>query len=136
LAEFWSAWRSESAKGAQFVGFNIFQFDLPFLLRRSWKHRVPVPLGLRRGRYWNDNLGDLRELWQLGDRQARGSLDSIAKHLGVGEKNGDGKDFATLWKEDRANAVAYLRNDLELTAKIAEALGICAPRERVEEANY
>lgn len=129
LADFWNVCRTEIVKGTRFAGFNIFQFDLPFLLRRSWKHRVPVPLGLRRGRYWSDELSDLREIWQLGDRQARGSLDSIAKHLGVGEKDGDGKDFARLWIEDRAKAVAYLRNDLELTSKIAEALGCVSARE-------
>ena len=66
----------------QLVGFNIYPFDLPFLFRRSWKHRVEVPFGIRRGRYWADEMVDLRDGWQLGDRQARGSLDSIAKHLG------------------------------------------------------
>jgi hypothetical protein len=106
------------------IGFNIFNFDLPFLIRRSWKHRVPVPFGLRRGRYWNDRFVDLRECWQLGDRQARGSLDSIARHLGVGAKNGEGKAFAELWQTDRQQAEAYLRNDVELTAKVAHALGI------------
>jgi hypothetical protein len=67
---------------------------------------------------------DLRDGWQLGDRQARGSLDSIAKHLGLGGKNGDGKAFAELWRSDREKAAAYLRNDLELTARIAGALGV------------
>jgi uncharacterized protein YprB with RNaseH-like and TPR domain len=132
LAEFWSVCRAEIVNGTRLVGFNILQFDLPFLLRRSWKHRVPVPLGLRRGRYWSDELSDLRELWQLGDRQARGSLDCIAKHLGVGEKNGDGKEFARLWVEDRTKALGYLRNDLELTGKIAEALGCVSAREPEE----
>jgi uncharacterized protein YprB with RNaseH-like and TPR domain len=126
LAEFWSVLRAEIVRGSNLVGFNTFQFDLPFLLRRSWKHRVPVPLGIRRGRYWSEHLGDLREIWQLGDRMAKGSLDSIAKHLGVGEKTGDGKDFARLWREERPRAVSYLRNDLELTAKIAETLGMVA----------
>ena len=106
------------------IGFNIFNFDLPFLIRRSWKHRVPVPFGLRRGRYWCEQLVDLRDAWQLGDRQAKGSLDSIARHLGVGAKNGEGKAFAELWQSDRPKAEAYLRNDVELTAKVADVLGI------------
>ena len=46
-----------------------------------------------------------------------------AKHLGVGEKSGDGKDFARLWATDRAAAEGYLRNDLELTARVAVGLG-------------
>ena len=124
LREFWDVCRGEQGRINQMVGFNTHLFDLPFLIRRSWKHRVPVPLGIRRGRYWADEMLDLRDGWQLGDRQARGSLDAIAKHLGVGAKNGDGKAFAGLWASDRAQAVAYLRNDVQLTAKVAEVLGV------------
>ncbi|MBI5386780.1 MAG: ribonuclease H-like domain-containing protein [Verrucomicrobia bacterium] len=124
LREFWDVCRGDLGRINQMVGFNTWQFDLPFLFRRSWKHRVPVPPGLRRGRYWAEQLIDLREIWQLGDRQARGSLDAVAKHLGVGAKNGDGHNFAKLWQSDRAKAVEYLRNDVELTRKVAEAMGV------------
>jgi hypothetical protein len=124
LREFWAACCGEMGRIHQMVGFNIYQFDLPFLFRRSWKHRVEVPFGIRRGRYWADEMGDLRDYWQLGDRQARGSLDSISKHLGLGGKTGDGKVFAELWRTDREQAVAYLRNDVELTARVAGALGV------------
>ena len=123
LREFWDVCRGEQGRINQMVGFNTHLFDLPFLIRRSWKHRVAVPLGIRRGRYWSDEMLDLRDGWQLGDRMAKGSLDVIAKHLGVGAKNGDGKAFAGLWASDRAQAVAYLRNDVQLTAKVAEVLG-------------
>jgi len=126
LFEFWELTQGEMGRLNPMIGFNIFNFDLPFLIRRSWRHHVPVPFGLRRGRYWGDQLIDLRDVWQLGDRQARGSLDSIARHLGVGAKNGDGKAFAELWKSDRKQAEAYLRNDIELTTKVAYALGITA----------
>lgn len=124
LREFWALTQAEMGRMNPMIGFNIFGFDLPFLFRRSWKRRVPIPFGLRRGRYWGDQLIDLRDVWQLGDRQARGSLDSIAKHLGVGAKNGDGKAFAELWRSDRKQAEAYLRNDLDLTVRIAHALGV------------
>jgi hypothetical protein len=131
LAEFWELASSDQGRMTPMVGFNIFGFDLPFLFRRSWKHRVRIPFGLRRGRYWGDQLVDLRDCWQLGDRQARGSLDSIARHLGVGAKTGcephgppSGKHFAELWRRDRKQAEAYLRNDIELTGKVADALGV------------
>jgi hypothetical protein len=125
LTEFWEASQGEMGRLNSMLGFNIFNFDLPFLIRRSWKHRIKVPFGIRRGRYWGDQLVDLRDAWQLGDRQAKGSLDSIARHLGVGAKNGEGKAFAELWLNDRPKAEAYLRNDIQLTAKVADALGIC-----------
>ena len=124
LREFWDVCRGEQGRIHQLVGFNTHLFDLPFLIRRSWRHRVPVPFGIRRGRYWADEMLDLRDGWQLGDRQARGSLDAIAKHLGVGAKNGRGADFARLWQGDRGQAVEYLRNDVQLTAKVAEVLGV------------
>jgi len=124
LTEFWEASQGEMGRLNSMLGFNIFNFDLPFLIRRSWKHRIKVPFGIRRGRYWGDQLVDLRDAWQLGDRQARGSLDTIARHLGVGAKNGEGKAFAELWLNDRPKAEAYLRNDIQLTAKVADALGI------------
>ena len=123
LREFWEVCRGEMGRIHRMIGFNTHLFDLPFLIRRSFKHRIEVPYGIRRGRYWGDEMLDLREEWQLGDRQARGSLDTIARHLGVGTKNGDGKDFAALWRTDREKAVVYLRNDLVLTGRIAEALG-------------
>ena len=126
LREFWAAVRGEMGRLHPLVGFNICNFDLRFLMCRSWKHRVPIPFGLRRGRYWSDQVLDLREAWQLGDRQARGSLDAVAKHLGVGSKNGDGKAFAELWRTDRKAAEAYLKNDLALTANVASALGVVA----------
>jgi len=124
LRQFWNVCRGEMGRLNQMVGFNTHLFDLPFLIRRSWKHRIVVPFGIRRGRYWGDEMVDLRDAWQLGDRQARGSLDTIAKHLGVGAKNGEGHEFASLWQSDHPKAVEYLRNDLELTAKIADVLGV------------
>ena len=124
LREFWDLTRGDMGRINPLIGFNICNFDLPFLYRRSWKHRIAVPFGIRRGRYWGDQVVDLRDAWQLGDRQARGSLDSIARHLGVGCKNGDGKAFAELWLSDRAKAEAYLRNDVELTTKVADVLGV------------
>lgn len=123
LEAFWNACRSGDGRITQMVGFNSNVFDLPFLIRRSWKHRVPIPPGLRRGRYWNEAMVDLHEIWQLGDRMAKGSLDSIAKHLGVGAKTGDGKDFAALYRTDRPKALAYLRNDLDMTYRVAVRLG-------------
>jgi hypothetical protein len=122
LSMFWTICQEEIHANRCMVGFNSNQFDLPFLIRRSWHLRIPVPQCIRKGRYWSDQLIDLRDTWQLGDRMAHGSLDSISRFLGVGAKTGDGKDFANLWTADREKALAYLRNDLDLTAKVAAIL--------------
>ena len=52
LREFWETCRGEMGRLNEMIGFNSRAFDLPFLIRRSFKHRVPVPFGIRRGRYW------------------------------------------------------------------------------------
>jgi hypothetical protein len=108
------------------VGFNIKAFDLPFLIRRAWHHGVKVPKGIFttwKGRVqWHDNFIDLRDVWQLGDRMAHGNLDSICQHLGAGMKSGSGANFASLFASDREAALAYLKNDLEITANVASRM--------------
>ncbi|HZR19018.1 MAG TPA: ribonuclease H-like domain-containing protein [Verrucomicrobiae bacterium] len=126
LRRFWNFCQLNAGR-RRLIGFNIFLFDLPFLMRRSYKYRVDVPFNLRRGRYWSENLVDLREAWQLGDRQARGSLDTIAQFLGVGRMNGTGAQFAGLWQTDRPAAMCYLQNDLRLTLEVAKALHVVSP---------
>ena len=70
----WWALLNYYERTPRLVGFNIKAFDLPFLIKRSWKHRITPPYWLRQGRYWNDLVVDLREVWQLGDSRAHGSL--------------------------------------------------------------
>jgi DNA polymerase elongation subunit (family B) len=104
------------------VGFNIKAFDLPFLIKRSWKHRITPPYWLRQGRYWNDLVIDLREVWQLGDSRSHGSLASICRHLGLGEKAGSGAEFNLLWNTDRQAAIDYCLQDIRLTQAVADIL--------------
>lgn len=111
------------------VGWNCHRFDLPFLIKRSLKHRISVPFGVRlagagRGQrsYWHEKLEDAMIQWQLGDREAESSLDSVAKFLGVGKKLGSGADFAFLWKNDRAAARAYVANDCRLLQQVHERM--------------
>jgi len=104
------------------IGFNVKSFDLPFLIKRSWKHRITPPYWIRNGRYWNDLIVDLREVWQLGDNRAHGSLGAISRHLGLGEKSGSGADFANLWKTNRQAAVDYCLQDVKLTQQVADVL--------------
>lgn len=104
------------------VGFNIKPFDLPFLVKRSWKHRIQIPYWLRQGRYWNDLVVDLREVWQLGDNRAHGSLAAISRHLGLGEKAGNGAMFSELWQTNRQAAIDYCLQDVKLTQQVADVL--------------
>jgi predicted PolB exonuclease-like 3'-5' exonuclease len=134
LRDFWQWLTERIGAGEQVAGFNIYGFDLPMLIRRSWILGVSVPRSIRKGRYWHDNLIDVMDVWTCGNRDQRISLDNLSKALGVGEKNGSGKDFAALWASDRIQAIAYLKQDLSLTRKVAErVLGIQSVRREQPE---
>lgn len=125
LEWWWETFVNYADEGRQFVGFNLFGFDIPFLLRRSWLHGIDVPRAVFApgGRYLNDRCFiDLYQIWQAGSRQDSISLDRLSKFLGVGEKNGNGADFHKLWESDRAAARAYLANDLAMTMRCASRL--------------
>lgn len=126
LQSFWDFLEStQKATGQSFIGFAIFHFDLPFLVIRSRILGVPVPLGLRTGRYYNPTrFIDLQEEWLAGRSRndTRNSLDYVAKALEVGEKSGSGADFESLYNTDEALALAYLGHDLDLAKGVAQKL--------------
>jgi 3'-5' exonuclease len=121
LEQFWlKATQCESA-GRSLVGHNVFGFDLPFLMRRSWMLDVDFPR--------LTVVKDTMKTWGCGVYGETISLDRLARALGMdGKTNGiTGADFARLWngeKEEHEQARAYLLNDLDLTWKIASRLGI------------
>jgi len=124
LAAFWGLVAPTGYLGADLIGFNSNRFDLPFLIRRSWHLRVPIPTDLVRGRWLPAACTDIMETWRCGVREDSVSLDRLAQFLGVGRKTGRGADFASLWATDRAAALAYLTSDLRLTRRCAVALGL------------
>lgn len=127
IAAFWSAWDRWPAE--YFVGHCIYKFDLPFLVQRSWMLGVDVPSGVQQanGR-WSNQFVDTMDRWGCGTRDYF-KLDDLARALGMDGKPADctGADFARLFDEggeSRERALAYLRNDLEMTRRVAEAMQI------------
>jgi predicted PolB exonuclease-like 3'-5' exonuclease len=117
LFDFLAFLQTEIQSGTRIVGFCCKSFDLPYLVRRAWRYGIKVPFCLWEGRYFTNSIVDLAETWACAGRDPRDkvSLDTLAKFLGVGAKHGNGADFARLWVENVEQAVAYLRNDLQLT---------------------
>jgi len=116
LKTFWDVFSESRKDSAQWAGWNINQFDLPFLTLRSRMLGVTVPAGLRNGRYWSNSIFiDLMDEWLCGRNKndVKCSLGYVAKALGVGEKNGEGSEFS----------VSYHRNDIKLTAGVGRILG-------------
>lgn len=109
-----------------FAGFNILGFDLPFIRRRCILNCVTFPFYDRSNKWspWKIRTFDAMVDWSGTSRDTI-SLDTLARALGVGKKNESGKDFAALYKTDREKALAYLENDLEITAKVCERMMQC-----------
>ncbi|MHC4193371.1 MAG: ribonuclease H-like domain-containing protein [Planctomycetota bacterium] len=126
LSVFWQLflkWHESSI----FVGWNTTGFDLPFLVRRSWMRQVAVPPQVYA---WNGRFHscfvDLLERWRCGDRQMKGKLDAVAKIFGIdGKLEGvTGADFSRLWEADKDRAIAYLKQDLQVTLRLAERMQV------------
>lgn len=105
----------------QIIGFNIHEFDLPFIVRRAWKLGLKIPASLNYGRrydYWSDNFIDLRKVWLMGDRnppKGSSSLDGVAKFFGIPGKKGDGKDF---YKMSANMQLEYSEQDLRIIQEL------------------
>lgn len=130
LSLFWDAAMKAYRDGYILAGHNIKNFDLPYMVRRSFKHGICVPEVLlpERSRFWPKFFFDTLEEWSMGDNQRRIGLNKLAKHLGLEGKSGTGKGFGKLFKEDQDAALAYLEQDLSVTLKVAEKLALTLGR--------
>lgn len=129
LAKFWQVYETCKARNTLIAGWNFTGFDVPFIVRRSWLHGIDTPSDLfdRTGRYLSPTFVDLMQRFSVGKWGDNCKLDLAARFFGVGEKNGDGKDFARLWLAgggEREAARAYLQNDLVMTAEVARRMGM------------
>jgi hypothetical protein len=126
LSSFWRSYEDVvyGKHGGIMVGHNIIDFDLPFIVRRSWILGVDFKAPrVDRNSFFVDTM----KAWTLGSYQERISLDRLARTLGMGGKSGKGEDFARLWKgtiQEHLEAREYLVNDLNVTWNVAKRLGI------------
>lgn len=129
LQKVWS--KLTASNNSRIIGHNIKGFDLPFMMRRSWILQVDVPNWVFDGRFFHRCFIDTRDLWLCGQPwgQCESSLGVVGQALGLGGKTDgvSGGDFSRLWNgtpEERALAKEYLLRDLELTAKVAQRMGV------------
>lgn len=133
---FWQQYQSARAESRKLIGFNIREFDLPFIAQRSWMLGVTVPATLLTATgYLDSAFVDLRDRWRLGkfggSGEGLGTLNAICRSCGLPGKptdECDGKNFAEfLLSEDpgkQALAIAYLESDLQNTYTLADRLGV------------
>jgi hypothetical protein len=129
----WNIYRKHSSMGdLQMIGYYSNLFDFPFLVWRSYFHGIRLPESIwdKSGRYPAYCFVDLFD--RLPNRGLNGEskkLTDICSWLGLGAKpeGVDGGMFAALWsgnEESKQEAIAYLINDLDMTYKLAERMGV------------
>jgi len=126
LNKFWHYYQQLRAASRQMLGFNIKDFDIPFIVQRSIIQGIAIPPSLftGNGRYLDSLFIDLRDVWKAGKYNGTGSLDAICKACGIGAKTEgvDGSMFAELWNDPEKRVIAkqYLLNDLDMTWQLAD----------------
>lgn len=120
LEDFWAeiaAFRKGNP-AKKIVGFNIKNFDLPFLVTRSFIHEVKImPFLLK-------EVIDLREklsAYKFG--HVRGTLKEYGSFLGFEELEMDGSQVCdAYWSGEHEKLKEYLKNDLLITEKVCQRL--------------
>jgi len=109
----------------RYITFNGIQFDIPFLIKRSFLCRVRPTKSISTKMYYIDNHLDLRMILGNWDRMAKGKMDDYCKLvLGTGKTDGiDGSKVWEYWQQQRFEEVArYGKQDAEITYKLFEKM--------------
>lgn len=118
-------WRAVSAAPA-ILGFNILEFDLPVLIRRSqYLGLQPPAAAINLDRYRTPHV-DLMQRLSFNGKLTMRSLDFYCKRFGIEVADPhSGKDVEALVAAGDWSAVAaHCRADLVKTRALAERLGI------------
>lgn len=116
LKKFWEVARDVEL----FVGHNIFEFDLPFIYKRSIILGVKPRRDISFARYRNEPIFDTMKVWELWSNGQQ-KLDTLAKVLGLPTSK-DEMDGSMVWpyyQQGRHEDICrYCLKDVELTRKV------------------
>lgn len=127
LILWWRDARHALLNGKLLVSWNGHGFDIPFLIKRSWALNLAMPVEIDLRNKWGMQAPwiDLMREWQCGDKGAGfTSLNTAAGFLGLGQKAGDCLQLRHQLEHEPETAVAYLKQDLVLTAGVGRRMGI------------
>lgn len=115
--------------GCKAYAFNGSGFDLPFTMQRLAIHGIPMFkyfMANYRGRWsLHEWFIDPMQIWAGPYNRSDGaSLKNVAYALGLGLKEGSGKDFSTLLKSDPEAAKRYSILDVELLRGVVKKMAI------------
>lgn len=114
LTKFWKT----AADVHRFVGHNIWNFDLPFIYKRSIINGIKPRWDISFARYRNMPIYDTQQEWELWGYQKAQKLDTLAKVLNLPTSKGE-MDGSMVWKYYKEGKIEdickYCMKDVELT---------------------
>lgn len=118
LQKFWAEIAKAKGPSLRIVGFNVKEFDVPFLVTRSFINNVEiVPFLLK-------EIIDIREklsAYKYGN--VRGKLKEFAGFINIEKADMDGGDVAPqYWSGNMKKIETYLRKDLEITEALYQRI--------------
>jgi len=109
------------------VGHNIFGFDLPVMIQRSWVNKVSVPRSVRKAgkQWWNELFIDTQKEFNQYQYGKFVSLKRMAKMFGVAQEREyeiTGENFWMFLEEHGEDAIVYLDDDCQETYDCANII--------------
>lgn len=122
LRGFWKLLKGFNVRRDLIVGHNVFDFDLPFLYKRSVIQRVRPSVELSFARYRSQPIFDTMHQWNKWSPRKYVSLDRLAKVLGMESSKGQGIDGSRVYDKFCAGChgeiADYCMRDVELVRTI------------------
>jgi hypothetical protein len=122
LRGFWNQLRGFDRRRDLVVGHNVYEFDLPFLYKRSVVQRVRPSVRLSFARYRSRPVFDTMKEWELWAWRPAVKLGELAEVLRLGMTKTEGMDGGCVYdrfREGRHEEIAdYCLRDVELTREI------------------
>ncbi len=104
------------------IGHNITEFDIPFLIRRSWLHGIFNNAWIisELTKYTTNKILDTNKAWLFNKRHEYISLKNLCGFFGVSMKDSEvnKKDFYKFWTQDKEKCKDYCKQQIEATRKI------------------
>ena len=127
LSYFWRCFESLHADGKKMVGLNLYDFELPLILRHSWLLGVPVPESATAPagcHFWNETFVDLMTVWNCGRHPDEMSLDWISQCLGIDSEIDGADEFQRLCVKKKRDGFGPLMRDVTMAYRCANKMGV------------
>jgi predicted PolB exonuclease-like 3'-5' exonuclease len=122
LRAFWKFLRDFDTRSDTLIGHNIYEFDLPFILKRSWINGIRPSVKLSLARYRSQPLYDTMKEFSSWDQRRPISLVHLAEVLRVGFTKTEGMDGGKVYdafRDGRHDDIAdYVMQDVEMVRAI------------------